>query len=160
MAHDMVSGRCDALRRRHKQSRSLQGREKDITIFSTVRSRERGPIGFVKDERRINVGLTRARMSLIVIGNAASLQSDPHWTNLVQHCLRTGCAGGFVASLCLLIPRLAHEHEPAGMSTLSSLHRAYVIAAHNQHTFMVGATNLVCMADACCALAAGACTGR
>ena len=76
----------------------MQGREKDITIFSTVRSRERGPIGFVRDERRINVGLTRARMSLIVIGNAASLQSDPRWTNLVQHCLRNGCAQTFVGS--------------------------------------------------------------
>ena len=87
-----------------KRTVAAQGREKDITIFSTVRSRERGPIGFVKDERRINVGLTRARMSLIVIGNAAALQSDPRWTNLVQHCLRTGCAAWCCCSMLACSP--------------------------------------------------------
>lgn len=53
----------------------FQGREKDIILFSCVRSvRGKGGIGFVADERRINVGLTRARCSLIVIGNAKALQ--------------------------------------------------------------------------------------
>lgn len=59
----------------------LQGREKDICLFSAVRSPaapkkggRRPGIGFVADERRINVGLTRARCSLIVIGNVRALQ--------------------------------------------------------------------------------------
>ena len=68
----------------------MQGREKEITLFSTVRSRVKASIGFVADERRINVGLTRAKCSLIVIGNAAALESDQRWRNLVHHAHTTG----------------------------------------------------------------------
>ncbi|KAG1657489.1 hypothetical protein FOA52_001404 [Chlamydomonas sp. UWO 241] len=57
----------------------FQGREKDIILFSCVRAtgkkRKSSGIGFVADERRINVGLTRARCSLIVIGHAKALQA-------------------------------------------------------------------------------------
>lgn len=69
---------------------AVQGREKEITLFSTVRSRVKASIGFVADERRINVGLTRAKSSLIVIGNAAALESDRRWSNLVHHAQSTG----------------------------------------------------------------------
>ena len=55
----------------------FQGREKDIIVFSTVRSRKKNEkakdkktIGFLKDRRRMNVSLSRARLSLIVVGNA------------------------------------------------------------------------------------------
>ena len=55
----------------------FQGREKDIIVFSTVRSRKKDEkakdkktIGFLKDKRRMNVSLSRARLSLIVVGNA------------------------------------------------------------------------------------------
>ena len=68
----------------------LQGREKDVAIFSTVRDGRRASIGFVADERRVNVGLTRARSSLIVIGNAKALKTDERWGNLVRQAMKDG----------------------------------------------------------------------
>ncbi|PSC70977.1 putative helicase MAGATAMA 3 [Micractinium conductrix] len=70
----------------------FQGREKDVAFFSTVRS-QRGTrgIGFVADERRINVGLTRARATLIVVGHVESLQTNPRWSALVSHARKSGC---------------------------------------------------------------------
>ncbi|PRW45131.1 putative helicase MAGATAMA 3 [Chlorella sorokiniana] len=70
----------------------FQGREKDVAFFSTVRS-QRGNkgIGFVADERRINVGLTRARATLIVVGHVESLQTNPRWSALVSHARKQHC---------------------------------------------------------------------
>lgn len=61
----------------------FQGREKDIAIFSCVRATEGKSIGFVSDFRRMNVGLTRARASMLVVGCAKALKIDKHWRNLV-----------------------------------------------------------------------------
>ncbi|KAI3770289.1 hypothetical protein L6452_01416 [Arctium lappa] len=62
----------------------FQGREKDVAIFSCVRaSKERG-IGFVADFRRMNVGITRARASVLVVGAADALRKDEHWKNLIE----------------------------------------------------------------------------
>ncbi|EFA85443.1 Regulator of nonsense transcripts-like protein [Heterostelium album PN500] len=54
----------------------FQGAEKDIIIFSCVRSEK---IGFLKDTRRINVGITRARRALYIVGSAKLLEQDPNW---------------------------------------------------------------------------------
>lgn len=64
----------------------FQGREKDVVIFSCVRTAgvHHRSIGFVADERRINVGITRARCALLIIGHAASLAVDQRWRNLVK----------------------------------------------------------------------------
>jgi hypothetical protein len=64
----------------------FQGREKDVVIFSCVRTAgvHHRSIGFVADERRINVGITRARCALLIIGHAASLAVDERWRNLVK----------------------------------------------------------------------------
>lgn len=62
----------------------FQGREKDVAIFSCVRSNSGKGIGFVSDFRRMNVGITRARASVLVVGSASTLMQDKHWSNLVN----------------------------------------------------------------------------
>jgi senataxin len=71
----------------------LQGREKDVVIFSCVRTAgvHHRSIGFVADERRINVGITRARCALLIIGHAASLVTDDRWRNLVGSAVERKC---------------------------------------------------------------------
>ena len=53
----------------------FQGRECDIVIYSTVRSNREGKIGFLKDPRRINVALSRARKLLIIVGDIVSMEN-------------------------------------------------------------------------------------
>jgi senataxin len=74
----------------------FQGREKDIIVLSTVRSdlgqREKRGIGFLRDARRMNVSITRARSSVFVLGHADTLAKDPLWEAALQdatdrHCL-------------------------------------------------------------------------
>ncbi|KAL3679941.1 hypothetical protein R1sor_022897 [Riccia sorocarpa] len=58
---------------------AFQGREKDMIIFDTVRSNIDGTVGFLSDFHRLNVGMTRARQKLIVIGDSATLSTDKIW---------------------------------------------------------------------------------
>ncbi|PLW47414.1 hypothetical protein PCANC_05849 [Puccinia coronata f. sp. avenae] len=67
----------------------FQGQEKDIIILSCVRGGKDdhssgGGIGFLKDIRRMNVALTRAKSSMFIIGNRAVLSQDPTWKALVD----------------------------------------------------------------------------
>lgn len=68
---------------------AFQGQEKDIIIFSCVRSRDFGGekkgIGFLKDTRRLNVALTRAKYALYTIGSSDVLSTNPVWSNYLHH---------------------------------------------------------------------------
>lgn len=57
----------------------FQGRDKDTIFISTVRSNPQGHIGFLKDPRRLNVALTRARNKLLIFGNSSTLVFPRYW---------------------------------------------------------------------------------
>lgn len=60
----------------------FQGQERDIIVISLVRANDHGQIGFLRDLRRINVAMTRARQKLILIGHAPTLTAHPFYRHL------------------------------------------------------------------------------
>ncbi|XP_050228879.1 probable helicase MAGATAMA 3 [Mercurialis annua] len=68
----------------------FQGREKDVAIFSCVRANKDRGIGFVSDSRRMNVGITRAKSTVLVVGSASTLKTDESWKRLVESAEQTG----------------------------------------------------------------------
>jgi superfamily I DNA and/or RNA helicase len=61
----------------------FQGQERDVIFISLVRANERGEIGFLNDLRRMNVAITRARMKLVILGNAVTLTRHAFYRRLM-----------------------------------------------------------------------------
>lgn len=62
----------------------FQGKKKEIIIISSVRSNDKGNIGFLNDLRRLNVAITRAKRKLIIIGNKNTLKVNPTYSRFIQ----------------------------------------------------------------------------
>lgn len=69
---------------------SFQGQEKETIIISLVRSNGENSIGFLKDYRRMNVAMTRAKERLIIIGDSATLANDPYFESLLNYLEQIG----------------------------------------------------------------------
>ena len=63
----------------------FQGQERDVVLISLVRSNEEGQIGFLRDLRRMNVAITRARMKLIIIGDRETMTRHPFYRRLCEY---------------------------------------------------------------------------
>lgn len=63
----------------------FQGQERDVILISLVRSNDEGQIGFLKDLRRMNVAMTRARMKLIILGNKETMTKHPFYKKLWEY---------------------------------------------------------------------------
>ena len=68
----------------------FQGQERDLVYISLVRSNAKGEIGFLKDYRRMNVAMTRARKQLVVIGDSATVGQDSFYADFMAYCEKAG----------------------------------------------------------------------
>lgn len=69
---------------------AIQGQEADTVIISLTRSNTEQRIGFLKDYRRTNVAITRARFNCVLVGDSATLGSDPFYNHLITHIEQNG----------------------------------------------------------------------
>jgi len=69
---------------------AFQGREKDMIIFSAVRSNDENNIGFLRDLRRLNVALTRAKRKMIFIGDSTTISKNDVYTKLIKYIKKSG----------------------------------------------------------------------
>ena len=63
----------------------FQGQERDVVVISLVRANDEGQIGFLRDLRRMNVAITRARMKLIILGDVATMTRHPFYARLYKY---------------------------------------------------------------------------
>ena len=68
----------------------FQGQERDVIFISLVRANDEGNIGFLNDLRRMNVAITRARMKLIIYGDAPTLTRHPFYKALYRYIQNNG----------------------------------------------------------------------
>lgn len=69
---------------------AFQGQERDLIYISLVRSNGKGEIGFLKDYRRMNVAMTRARKKLVVLGDSATIGMDKFYGGFLDYCDKAG----------------------------------------------------------------------
>ena len=121
---------------------AFQGRENEIIIFSCVRASTSRGIGFLDDIRRMNVGLTRAKSSLWVLGNSDSLLRNEFWGRLIDDARQRDRYT--TGDLTTLLRKPTVEHP----SSFSIATKATSIATVNQDVEMIDAPDIDTVASA------------
>lgn len=112
----------------------FQGREVDILVLSTVRSsisdsrsvgKNSNGIGFVADIRRMNVALTRAKISLWIVGNARTLQTNLHWATLVQNAKERNLFISVTKPYDSIFERTESFSRGSSYSSMVDIHSSY-----------------------------------
>jgi len=88
----------------------MQGEESDIVVASLVRSNARNILGFLGKadaEKRLNVLCARARLGLILIGNAQCLETAPHWAELLTHLRAHSSVSSGLPAKCQVLLRIS-----------------------------------------------------
>jgi senataxin len=104
---------------------AFQGRESEIIIFSCVRASATGSVGFLSDVRRLNVGITRAKSSLWILGNSDSLMRGAVWKTLLDDARDrksyiTGNLHGMLKAPSSNFPAKTHSLTKHSKSSVSS----------------------------------------
>lgn len=69
---------------------AFQGQERDMIFISLVRSNAKGEIGFLKEYRRMNVAMTRAKHKLVIVGDSATVGLDPYFGRMMDYIQKHG----------------------------------------------------------------------
>ena len=77
----------------------FQGREKEAIIFSAVRCNDARSVGFLADQRRLNVAITRAKRGLVLVGDEQTLSASPVWRDYLRFLRKKGCVLSSVEEL-------------------------------------------------------------
>ena len=93
---------------------SYQGQERDVIAISLTRSNIHGEIGFLSDIRRMNVGMTRARRKLLLVGDSSTLCSNPFFMDLLAYVKRVG---GYRMACQTAVARETVVDEPRNAAT-------------------------------------------
>ncbi|KAI2639346.1 SEN1 N terminal-domain-containing protein [Xylaria nigripes] len=140
---------------------AFQGRECEIIIFSCVRASSTGGIGFMTDIRRMNVGLTRAKSSLWILGDSRALVQGEFWNKLIVDAKARNCySGGDVLRLlkipgAKLPPSTADSHmqlstssEPQTQNFKGPGHVSEITSRRSSHASSTRSVEDVVMKDA------------
>lgn len=116
------SGQVELLRRilwpEHGQSMevatidSFQGREKEVVCMSLVRSNERGDVGFLKDDRRLNVAITRARRCVLIVCDSETVSTHPLLERMVQYSENHGHYRSAVVDFPDIVGTYSQQRRP------------------------------------------------
>ena len=69
---------------------AFQGQERDAIVISLTRSNAEGAVGFLKEYRRTNVAMTRAKHHLLMVGDGATLGNDSFYHQLIERAEQSG----------------------------------------------------------------------